>query len=68
MKEFIFSFVFFLLFLLSGFDLGAAQQYVVTAKRVSDQPIFSSQIPGKSIFTYNYNTAYLPLPGVRKMI
>jgi predicted GH43/DUF377 family glycosyl hydrolase len=39
----------------------SAATYVVTANRVSQHPIISSQYPHQSVFTYNYNTAYLPL-------
>jgi len=38
-----------------------AKSYQVTAQRSYNVPIISSQNRGQSTFTFNYNTAYVPV-------
>eukprot|EP01089_Gocevia_fonbrunei_P000175 TRINITY_DN10178_c0_g1_i1.p1 TRINITY_DN10178_c0_g1~~TRINITY_DN10178_c0_g1_i1.p1 ORF type:complete len:358 (+),score=75.09 TRINITY_DN10178_c0_g1_i1:60-1133(+) len=36
-------------------------KYTVAAKRLETKPVIDSQVAGASVFTYNYNAAYLPV-------
>jgi len=48
------------LYLVAG-SIAEAKSYQVTAQRSYNVPIISSQNRGQSTFTFNYNTAYVPV-------